>query len=176
MQCCELTVETQSPLVVEFLKAIAELGPEHQGEGCDREEITRRDPSPALAVAGEAAAGDDAVQMIVRAQALAPGVQHGGDANLSAEALVAKGQQRGAGRGEEQVVERPAVLGDEGIEGMGQGKDDVEIGRRQQIGLLLLLPLDCLALLAARRVAAERRRLAARQTATQEQPWSEAQG
>ena len=58
---------------------------------------------PARPSGDQPAAGDDAVQVIVIQQGLAPGVQHGRDPHLRPEAVLPKLQQRLAGRLKEQV-------------------------------------------------------------------------
>jgi len=66
-------------------------------------------------------------------QGLAPGVKDGRDADLRLEPLFAEGEQGGAGAGKEQVVKRPLVLGDERVEHVGKGEDDVKIGHRSRL-------------------------------------------
>ena len=67
-------------------------------------------------------------------QGLAPGVEHRRDADFSAQMLGIAGKllQGLGGSLEQQVVEAPLVHADQGIELMGQGEDDVEVGNRQQ--------------------------------------------
>ena len=71
------------------------------------EEVVRSRRDPAAALQGWAAAADDAVQVVVVQQGLAPGVQHGGDPQLRAEVVAAEAQQRFGGTGKEQIVEAP---------------------------------------------------------------------
>jgi hypothetical protein len=86
--------------------------------------------------------------MIVIEQRLTPGVQHGGDADLRLELVVGELNERGAGRFKKQLVKRPPVLSDQAIERVGQSKDDMEVGHRQERSTLLLEPLEGLGLLA----------------------------
>ena len=114
----------------------------------------------------------------------APGVQHGGDADAGAEMLgIGRDGEHGLGRGlEQQVVDHGLVLvGDIG-DRRRQREHDVEVADRQQLGLALGEPLlgggaltlgampvaaavvgddGVGAVLAARDMAAERRRAAA---------------
>jgi hypothetical protein len=67
-------------------------------------------------------------------QGLAPGVENRGNADVCAQMPgVACKLLQGLGSGlEQQVVEDTLVDANEGIEVMGQGEDDVEVGNRQQ--------------------------------------------
>ena len=113
-------------------------------------------------------------------------MQYGGDADLGAEPLGIGGdlQRRLGGRLHQQIVDDALVLIRHVAQLAWQRVDDVEVGRRQQLGLTLGEPFACrralalrampiaaaieadgrmaaLAVLAARNVAAERRRAAA---------------
>ena len=77
------------------------------------------------------------MDMRVVGQRLAPGVQHGEDADLGAE-LRGFGGERGQGLGggaEQDRVDGGLVLEGDGGDRRRQGEDDVEIGNRQQFGL-----------------------------------------
>jgi hypothetical protein len=91
-------------------------------------------------VVRHAAAGDDGVEVIMIAQRLAPGVQHGRDPQLRGQPLASERQQRLAGRVKEELEERGAVLADQAVEGMRQREDQMEIGHGQQRGGLLFEP------------------------------------
>jgi len=76
-------------------------------------------------------------------QRLAPGVQHGDDADLGAEMLGVGGdgaQRLGGGLEQDVVDHRLVVEGDGGDLGR-QGEDDMEIGHWQQFGLAVGQPL-----------------------------------
>ena len=114
----------------------------------------------------------------------APGVQHGGDADVGAEMLgIGRDRQHALGGGLEQQVidDRLVVVGDIG-DGPRQREDDVEVADRQQLRFTLGEPFPCGgalafwtmpiatavvgddrvgAVLAARNMAAERRGAAA---------------
>src|SRR5665811_2640348 len=66
---------------------------------------------------GEAAAGDQAVEVGMVHEVLAPGVEDGREAQLGLEALLAELEERGAGALKEQTVERGLVLEDERAQG-----------------------------------------------------------
>ena len=73
-----------------------------QGPGGEQEALPGRG-EPAVLVRAQAAIGDDAVDMDVPSEVLAPGVQHHGDAELAAEpARIAAELEQGPGRGLEQ--------------------------------------------------------------------------
>jgi hypothetical protein len=74
-------------------------------------------------------------------QRLAPGVQHGRNAQLGLEAVLTKLQQSLAGGVEQQVVEGALVLLDQRVERVRQRKHQVEIRHRQQRLLLLGQPV-----------------------------------
>ena len=111
-QRLELAVELELPRGVERLEPFAKLGAEHRAERPHREQVIGARADPAAALQRRAAAGDDAVQVVMVQQGLAPGVQHGRDAQLRAQVVAAEAQQRFGGRGKEQVVEqRPGSAG-----------------------------------------------------------------
>jgi hypothetical protein len=86
---------------VEGLLQAGEIAaPEDLRQGADGKEKARARGDPAGAVRGQRAASDDAVDMEVLGEGLAPGVEHGGDAELAAEVarIPAKAEERG-GRG-----------------------------------------------------------------------------
>src|SRR5664279_4530613 len=95
-------------------------------------EVVRSRRDPAAALQGWAAAADDAVQVVVVPQGLAPGVQDGGDPQLRAQVIPAEAQQRFSSTGKEQIVERLLVLPNQGVELVRQSEHQVEIGDRQE--------------------------------------------
>ena len=94
--------------------------------------MTRCSP-PALGVKEQTAAGNDAMQVIVVEQGLAPSVQHGSDADLRFEVVAAELQQRGRYGVEQQVVKAGAVLLDQVIEIMRQREYEMEVGNGQEL-------------------------------------------
>ncbi len=72
---------------------------------------------------------------------LVPGVQEQDGAELAAQVVVAKLEQRLAGSAQQQGEKRAFVAEDQRVEGMGQGKDAVEIGHLKEVGLSVCEPL-----------------------------------
>jgi hypothetical protein len=102
---------------------------------------------------GEAAAGDQAVEVGMVHEVLAPGVEDGREAQFGLEALPAELEQCSAGALKEQAVERGLVLEDERAQGGGEGEDPVEIADGQERAPLLLEPLAAALVLAGGAVA-----------------------
>ena len=86
---------------------------------------------------------------------MAPGVQHGDEADVSAEMLGIGGDSpEGSGGGSEQrAVDFALVLQCQRRQLGGQSEDDVEIGDRQEILAALFQPLGALLRLALGTVA-----------------------
>src|SRR5262245_17598081 len=80
--------------------------------------------------------------MEMRAQGLIPGMQDHGAPDLPAEVAVPKLHERLTRSVEQQGQERSLVREDEGVEVVGYGKHQVEIGHRQELGFTVLNPLD----------------------------------
>ena len=126
-----------SPASKAACRSLQEQAAEQAREHAHRQEEARPAGDPARAVGREAAARHDAMDMRMMVQGLAPGVQHGDEADLGAEMLGIGGDRaQRLGRGLEQDgVDRSLVLeGDRG-DRRRQGEDDVEVGHRQQLGL-----------------------------------------
>ena len=125
-------------------QAVEELAAEDLGQRAHGEEearVSRRDP--AGAVRGQGASGHDAVEMEMEQEGLAPGVEDGRDAELSAQVLgiARRGLERLAGCGEEQVVEEAGPPEGQAMELVGERKDDVEVGDGEEIGAPGLEPV-----------------------------------
>ena len=75
-------------------------GAEDLRQGANREEEAGPSGKPACSIQRERAAGDDAVHGDMLRERLAPGVEHGGDAEIAAEVarIAAEAGERG-GRG-----------------------------------------------------------------------------
>ena len=96
-----------------------------------------------MAVARQASAGDDAMQMRIMKQALTPGVQHGEEADLGAQVLGIGGdcaQGLGGGAEEKAVDERLVLIGDGG-NGLRQREDDVKVLCVEDLGATILQSL-----------------------------------
>ena len=75
------------------------------------------------------------MDMGVMGQRLPPGVQHGDEADLGAEAFGGERRERLGGGAHQQAVDRLLVLESDLGRRRRQGEDDVEVGNRQQLGL-----------------------------------------
>ena len=96
------------------------------------------DPSFALCTQG--ASGNEAVEMNMGLELLIPGMQDGHKAQFAAKLLFTKSCQ-GLRDGLKQDGEHHGfVCEDDWIQLMGEGKYDMEVGKGQQFGFLLLKP------------------------------------
>jgi hypothetical protein len=105
------------------------------GQGADREEKRGSGRNPARAVRRERAAGEDAVDVHVLRKILAPGVEHGGHAEVTAEVtrIASEAQERRCRTLKEQAIDEPRVTLRQRIERVGQREDDVEIRNGQHL-------------------------------------------
>ena len=69
------------------------LAAEYGGESFDGKEEIVRGRNPAVAIVGQDAGGDEAVEMEMGLELLVPGVEHGDHPGLSAEVVVAEGKK-----------------------------------------------------------------------------------
>ena len=137
-------VEVQLLVGERLPKLYKEQAPEQSRQHAHGEEEAWLASDPALAIGRHATAGHDTVQVRVMLQSLAPGMQHGDEADLSAQVLGIHGDgAQGLGSGAEQdVVDDGLVLIGDGGDLLRQGEDDVEVFDRQQLGLPILQPLS----------------------------------
>lgn len=121
-------IETELSVAVSTEESIEQLSPKERSERTDGKEVMERSGDPSLHVDGQAASGDDAVEMRVKAQVASPGVEHGGDTELGAEpSRIARKVLEGSGRaGEERVEDEVSIDESESAELPGQREDDVE--------------------------------------------------
>ena len=122
---------------------------ETAGERFDGQEKLAFGGEPALVIGGQAAAGDDTVQMRVEMQVLAPAMEHREETQFRAKPLAGEVQQGSGGGLKEEVVDHVFVVEGEGGDRFGQGEDHVEVLGGQQFGAAVLEPLfprDALAL------------------------------
>ena len=98
--------------------------------GDGEEEVAALGGNPTRAVWGEGATGDDPMDMDVMLERLPPGMEHQGEADLTAEppGITAKGLQGGCSALKEEAVEDLGIALSQGIELMGQGQHAMEIG------------------------------------------------
>jgi hypothetical protein len=124
----EAQISWEVPARASVAECREELASEYLREGSNGKQ-----KSPAartkLAVGGERAAGDDAVQMDMTRERLAPGVPDGGDTDLPAEVLgiAPEGLERGGSRLKQDVVEETGADVDGSVQRVRQREDDVEV-------------------------------------------------
>jgi hypothetical protein len=121
---------------------VEELTAEDAREDADRQEEAGPAGDPPGAIGADPAAGDDAVQVRVQRQVLAPGVQDGQEADPGPQVFGVGGdlQQRPRGGLEQGAVDHPLVGQCQGVEGVGEREDDVEVLHRQQLRRPLVQP------------------------------------
>lgn len=105
-----------------------------------------------LAVIGETAAGDETMDVGMQQQLLAPGVEHGAEADPCPPIAMGELEECFRDRIEEQVQGEGGGPSEEGVQGNGDGEDDVKVGNREQGLLLGLGPQRLLEAAAARTV------------------------
>lgn len=137
-------------------ESVDELRSEDLGECTHGEEealVAQRDE--ALAIGGERASRNDAVEMRMQREILPPGVKDGGDAELPAGVggeelgIAGKGGERVGGSAKEKIVDHTGSVDREGAEFVGQGEDDVEVVDGEKVGAPCLDPVclrECLTL------------------------------
>jgi hypothetical protein len=99
----ELSLELEFAGGVELEQAGAELGPEHVAHRVDGEEPAGLFGTGPGVLGGEATAGDQAMEVGMVYEVLAPGVEDGCEADLGLEALLTELEERGAGALKEQA-------------------------------------------------------------------------
>jgi hypothetical protein len=119
------------------------------GEDFDRQEESAFGSDPTFVVGGQTAAGNDAVQVRMEVQVLAPTVEDTEETEFHPETLCRYAEEC-LGRGaEEKVVDDWFVVESEGGDRLWDGEDDVKILSRQQFGPAIFQPVfacDALAL------------------------------
>ena len=131
--------QVQAALAVGVFEPLEEEGAEAAREDADGQEEAGPAGDPAIALRGESAAGNDAVQMGVEGKIRTPGMQDGEEADRGTKVLGVGGDlAQGAGCGaEEQGVECALVLQGDGGDLGGQREDDMKILAIQQFVLAL---------------------------------------
>jgi len=116
-------------------QAVEELATEELAEDTDVKEKPLAAGDPGLAVVGEAAPGDDAMEMGVEGELSCPGVQDSGDAEAGTEPLgvVAEVEERARSRSEEQAKEQLPIGTGERTQLRREGKHDVEVVGREDV-------------------------------------------
>ena len=111
---------------MEFLKSSAKLADKNRREREHRKQLMGRGLGPST-VSAQAAAGDDAVDVIMIVERAAPRMQDQGHAELGVQLAATELEQRRRSRGAEQPVARRLVLLDERVEAGRQRKGEMEI-------------------------------------------------
>src|SRR5438874_7904987 len=110
--------------------------------------------TPAAAVGGETAGGDDAVDVRMKRELARPRVQHGRDAELGPEPLrIVSEREEGLGRGAQQErKDLPPMRKRERSERRRKGEDDLEVVDVEDVRHALLDPTALREALALRTV------------------------
>ncbi len=97
---------------------------------------------PSTVVGRQSSGGNDAVDMVVAKQVLAPCVQDGEESDLGTEPLWIGGHlEQGLGAGREQQIEESLGSSErQRVQFVGHGEDDVEIVSVEQVALLCFEP------------------------------------
>ena len=138
----EISEELQLASIVSGHETFEEQAPEQAREHPNREEEVRTASHPVHAVGGDTSARYNAVDVRVVIEALSPGMQDSGEADVGAEVLWIggdSGESLSRGR-EQQSVDLSLVVIRDGADLCRQSEDDVEVGYGQQLGLARLKP------------------------------------
>ena len=145
-----------------LLQTLQKLTPDNLREGPDREEEAVSGCDPSLAIRTEPPARYHQVQMGVKVEVLIPGVQDCREAQLGPQALIIPGklevklEESLGGALKEEIEHECRVAPGQGLEFVGQGDHQVEVGdgqkslpaRRQPLGVLEALALGTMAVAA----------------------------
>ena len=138
LQRLALAVEPELSGGVELEQSGAELALKHLGDGLHREEPAGLFGSGPGVLRGESAPGDQAMQMGMVHEVLAPGMEDGRDAQLSSEPLVAELEQGRAGTVQEEAVNLRWVLQSQRSQRRRQSEHPVKVAYRQERATLAL--------------------------------------
>jgi len=135
----ELELAATKCLLYEFQKSATEAREHPHGQ-----EEAGPASHPVLTVCRDAAARDHAVQVWMGHQVLAPGMQHGEEADLGTQVLgIGRDGAQGIGCGsKEQVVDDSLVLISDRGDLLRECEDDVEVRTVQKLGLSIFDPLS----------------------------------
>src|SRR5271167_2911676 len=135
--CCSAEA-TEFSLLISLLEEGQHLASEETAEYAHRQEETRSAGDPTGVVEGEPTGGDEAMQVRMVAQVLAPGMEYGEHSDACTEmAWISGDLQQGLGGGaKQQVVEQALIAECKRCQLLRQGEDNVRIGHRQQAGRL----------------------------------------
>lgn len=139
----ERSGEAETLVAERLLQRIDEEVAEAPGQHTNGQEELSAGGDPALPIQGEAASGNDAVQVGMVKERAGPGVKDGEEADACSEPVGIAGdrQESLGGHAEEDVVDDAPVpqcdLGDS----LGNGEDHVEVGHGQKLALAGFEPL-----------------------------------
>jgi hypothetical protein len=130
------------PLLSGTREPVETLASEDLGEGPHGKEISLARRPPGGTVGRERTAGDEAVEVNVSGKGLAPGVEDGGDAEVSSEVLgiLAEGLEGLGSAAKEEIVEEARMAPGERVELVREREDHVEVVHGQEPGPLQLEP------------------------------------
>jgi hypothetical protein len=142
-EVCEIAKEAQLASREGGLQLLQKQAAEQPREDAHRQEEAGPASDPACAVERGSTAGHDAVDMRMVLQGLAPGMEDGGHAELSAEMLGVgrDGGERLRRAAEQDGIDDGLVLEGDLSGGRRHGEDDVEIRHGKEFGLSLGEPL-----------------------------------
>src|SRR5712692_3791161 len=102
-------------------QALQEETAEQAAENLDREKEAAAAVYPLSVIGGQAAAGNDAMQVRMKVKGLAPSVEHREEAGLHAQTfgIAGNGEQGFGGGAEEEAVESLLVVESDGGDGLG---------------------------------------------------------
>src|SRR5271165_1236310 len=127
---------TQFSFLISLLEQGQHLAPEQSAEYAHRQEEARSASDPAGMIKGEPPGWDQAMQVRMVAQILAPGMEHGKHSDACTEmARISSDREQGfRGGAKQQVVEQALIAECKRCQLLRQGEDDVGIRHRQQAG------------------------------------------
>ena len=133
---------TEFSFLISLLEGGQHLAAKQAAEYAHRQEETGSAVDPAGVIESEPTGGDEAMQVRMVAQVLAPGMEHGEHSDACTEmARICGDLQQGFGCGtKQQVVEQALVAECERCQLFWQGEDDMRIGHGQQAGRLSAEP------------------------------------
>ncbi len=120
--------------LVGLAQSSQELAPKQSAKYFDRQEKSLSGCDPRLAIGGESAAGNHAMQVGMEHEVLSPGVQYGGETDFRSQVPGRSGNLlQSSGDGSEQDIKKDGLVAEsQCIQFVGNGKDHVEVRNRQQ--------------------------------------------
>ena len=134
--------ELQFTTLVGFAECFEKQAPEQAGQHPHGQEEPGLAGLPALALASESSARDDAVHMGVVGEGRSPGVQNQGEADIRPQMfwITGNGLQGPGSRAEQDLIDHRLVLVSDVADRRRQGEDQVVVLHRQQVLLACLKP------------------------------------